>query len=529
MVAHMASDLPSILRNRSVRLLPALAVWGLAWAAMLALDGIVDLANLAMLLVLASAVATLWLPAGLSMVVSTVSVLAFNWLFVPPRGTFAVDLWQHALLLAAMLVVSWIVAALMVRQRLLAANANRHAQQADQLRRLGEALRDTDEPLAQAGVLRDALAELIGTPVLMLMLKGALPANNDSGAATMAGEPDADQLAGLWLCLRQATPFGPGTGRHEEVAELYLPFRGRQASWGAAAIRLRSPSSAEAALQAHAQSLCDQMGLALQRAQTLRAAAAAREQAQTQGVRNALLAAISHDYRTPLANIMSAASSLAEQGERLASQQRQRLAASIVDEAGQLSRLTDNTLQLARLDAPGVQLQMDWESAEEIVGAVLSRARRHDPQRRVRARLEPSLPLLHGDALLLTQMLDNLVDNALKYSPDDAPVEVLARRQGEHIVLAVRDRGPGVAPAWRERIFEVFHRGAAPAAADSSARPERSSARGAGVGLAVCRAIARAHGGELELRTRSHGGCSFECWLPAAAPPPADAVTQPTA
>ena len=101
-----------------------------------------------------------------------------------------------------------------------------------------------------------------------------------------------------------------------------------------------------------------------------------------------------------------------------------------------------------------------------------------------------------------------------KYSAPPAPVELLVRRCAQHIVFAVRDRGSGVEPAWRERIFEVFQRGEPQAdGADGAAR------RGAGVGLAVCRAIARAHGGELKLRPRAHGGASFECWLPEHAPP----------
>jgi len=284
---------------------------------------------------------------------------------------------------------------------------------------------------------------------------------------------------------------------------------------GAAVLKGLGARRADPDLLAHAQALCDQLGQAVQRTLTLAAERAASARAQEQGVRNALLAAISHDYRTPLAAIMGAASSLEQQAERLDIAQRRKLAAGIVAEVERLSRLTDNTLQLARLDAPGVELRCDWESAEEIVGAVLERARRRGSGARVRARLEPGLPLLWCDAMLVSQMLDNLIDNALKYSPDEAPVELLVRRKGEGIVLAVRDRGPGIAPAWRERVFEVFRRGD-----DTRQAPDASPGRsGAGVGLAVCRAIAQAHGGTLTLRARSHGGCSFECSLPLRTPP----------
>jgi len=491
----------------------AALTWAAGAAALTALDGRVDLANLAMVLVLTSAVAALWLPAWAGAVAGAIGVLAFNWSFVPPRGGFGVDLRQHALLLGAMLVVNAIVATLMAGLRLQARRAGLHAARAEQLRAWGETLRDAEDPLAHAGTLQQALQQASGDEVALILLRGAMPATHDDAAVLRVGTPDADQALGLWHCLRSGEPLGPGTGRHAGQPDWYLPLRGRGECLGAAVLRGRGLQPDEP-LREHLQALCDQLGLALQRARSLREERHARDLAQSQSVRNALLAAISHDYRTPLATIMGAASSLEAQGARMDAAQRERLARTIVEEATRLARMTDNTLQLARLDAPGVTLRCDWESAEEIVGAVLARARRQDAARRVRARLEPGLPLLWCDALLITQLLDNLVDNALKYSATEAPVEILVRREGEQAVLAVRDRGPGVEPAWRERIFEVFQRG-------EGVAPKR----GAGVGLAVCRAIARAHGGELRLRPRSRGGASFECVLPLReppAPPPAD-------
>ena len=499
---------------------PAALAWIVGWAALALMDGRVDLSNLAMLLVLSSAVASLWLPVSVSLVSNTLAVLAFNWSFVPPRGTFAIDLHQHALLLGSMLVVNSIIAALMAAQRRQARLARRHALQAEQLRTWGDTLRDAIDPLAQAGSLHATLTELSGGLVALLVLKDREPPGNDDAAALRVGEADADQLAGLWHCLRQGQPLGPGTGRYAELSDWYLPLRGRGVSLGAAVLRGHGTERADPHLRDHAQALCDQLGLALQRALAGREEQRTREQAQAQGVRNALLAAISHDYRTPLATIMGAASSLEEQADRLSTEQRQRLAHSILEETTQLSRLTDNTLQLARLDAPGVTLRCDWESAEEIVGTALRHARRRDPTRRVRARLEPDLPLLWCDAMLMAQLLDNLVDNALKYSPQESPVEILVRRQGEQVVLAVLDRGPGIAPAWRERVFDVFHRGAeSMSGATSPSTPRAADRPGAGVGLAVCRAIARAHDGELRLRPRGHGGCSFECVLPVRQAP----------
>jgi two-component system sensor histidine kinase KdpD len=485
-----------------------------------------------MILVLAAALSSLWLAAWASLMASVAAVLAFNWMFVPPRGTLAVDLRQHAVLLGALLIVNAIVTGLVARLRASARQAIAQATRAEQLRSWGERLRDADDPAVHLGGLRDLLEAATGLPAAVIVapaqtvtLPPAVPPTDAAPPAITVGEINADQAAGLRLCLTDRRAMGPGTGRYEDQPDLYLPMRGRATCHGAAVLRgfsqERRATARDAELRAQLQSLCDGMGQALQRAQATRSENAAREQAQQQGVRNALLAAISHDYRTPLATILGAASALEEQADRLDPAQRRRLAHGIVEEAGRLSRLTDNTLQLARLDAPGVTLRCDWESAEELVGAALRHARRREAGQRVRARLEPGLPLLWCDAMLVSQLLDNLVDNALKYSPQDAPVEVLVRRAGSgQLQLAVRDRGPGIAPAWRERVFDVFHRGALPQEAPLARAGEAHMGRpGAGIGLAVCRAIAQAHGGELRLRARSHGGCAFECLLPLRTPP----------
>jgi two-component system, OmpR family, sensor histidine kinase KdpD len=499
-------------------------VWATGWLAMVWLDGRFDLPNLALLFILTSVLCALWWPAWLSIGATLVAALAFNWTFVPPRGTLTVDQPQHVALLLSMVGVSAIVAALMGRLRRQSAALHAAVARAEQLRHWGETLRDAADPLVHLDALRESLALLTQRPVAALALRGALPPQPKDDDAVLSGTVDADRHAGLWHCLRQGEAMGPGTHRHREQQAWYLPMQGRGACRGAVVIG--EVYDDDAALRLHAQALCNQMGAALQRVQTAREAAEARERAQTQEVRNTLLASIAHDHRTPLATIVGAASSLLEQSSRLHVEQRRRLAQTVVDEASRLSRMTDNTLQLARLDAPNVQLRCDWESAEELVGSAVQRARQRAPERAVRARLEPGIPLLWCDAILLTQLLDNLLDNALKYSPDGAPVEVLVRKLDDRVVLAVRDRGPGIAPRWAERVFDAFQRGAevVDAAVATQVAQERP---GVGVGLALCQAVARVHGGELRLRARAHGGCSFECGLPLKTAPPQPNETVP--
>lgn len=490
---------------------PGLAAWCVAWAAMLALDGHVDLANQALLLILGSAVAAIWWGPALCAASIAVAVLAFNFAFVPPRGTLTVDLHQHGLLLVAMVSVSWIVTVLMARQRRLADEADRHARRSDELRHFGDALRATDDPAAGEAALREILGRLPGRGVALLVRSGGDAGAGPPDVERWLGETTDDEREGLRLCLGDGRGLGPGSGRHEEQPAWYLPLRGRQRTHGAALVRLPAEPPPTPQDRAHAQALCDQLGVALERAAAERVAGEARQQAQLQALRNTLLSAVAHDHRTPLATIVSAAGALHDQAERLDATQRRRLAATIVDEATQLARLTDNTLQLARLDAVGLDVAKDWESLEELIGSVMRRHRQREHGHRLRARVEPALPLVRCDAVLIVQLLDNLVDNALRHGGEGGPVEVTAQRRGERVVVAVRDRGPGVPASLGSRIFEPFGRGPRPDAGRGAAGASR---QGAGVGLALCRAIARVHGGELGVRARRGGGASFELSLP---------------
>ncbi len=482
---------------------------------MFLLDGRIDLANMALILVLGATVAALWSAPRASLAACAIAVLAFNVAFVPPRGAFAVDLHQHALLLVTMLTVSWVVTLLVARLSRHVTQAMDNARRSDRLRALGEALRATDDPAVQAAALQEALSQLHGARTTVLASGMNADGSERHSPFRLFGVATPDEAAGLRLCQKDGRAMGPGTGRHDEQPAWYLPLRGARGTRGAALVR--PAAGAADGLLDHVQAMCDQLGAALERSAALHAAAAAREQAQDHALRITLLTAISHDHRTPLATILGAASALRDQGDRLSAAQRGQLAATIVDEATQLSRLTDNTLQLARLDAGRLALQRDWESVEEMVGTVLRRVRQRDAGQRVKARVEPGLPLLRCDAVLMVQLLDNLVDNALKHGGGQGPVEVMARRLGQAVLIAVRDRGCGVPAAHRERIFGLFQRGdrAAVPGGEAGARP------GAGVGLALCRAIARAHGGELRLRPRRHGGSSFELQL-AVEPVPQD-------
>lgn len=498
------------------------AGWAVAGVAAWQLHGQVDLGSQALPVVLASAWSGLWLRPWATASACVVAMLAFNWFFVPPEGSLQVDLRPHLMLLATMLAVSLGVALLVSRQRAATERAALHARRVRDLMDLGDRLRAATSLEDLRQLLAQALQPFGFASVALMTSEREQPdVRPDSTDPAMAGDVSADERAGLRLCLQQGVAFGPGTARYAHQPNFYLPLRGQRGTVAASLLRPGPGTNPQQDDWQHAQALCDQAGLVVERGQALRVAEQQSRRAGEQQLRSTILAAVAHDYRTPLAAILSAASSLREQGERLSPAQRERLAGSVVDEVEQLGRLTDNALQLARLDAPAVQVPMDWESAEELVGSVMARVRQRDTTRRMKARIEPGLPLVRCNAVLVVQLLENLVDNALKYSPDGAPVEVLVRCDEARLLIAVRDRGPGVPPAWRERIFEVFQRMERADAAEGMPVPQDAGRpRGAGVGLAVCRAIARVHGGRLDLRARSRGGASFELRLPLEAPAP---------
>ena len=255
---------------------PAAVVWLCAWALLWRLDGQLNLGNLALLLVLASAIAGVWLSALVSVACSALSVLMFNWFFVEPRYTFSVHVHQDQLLLLTMMGVSAVVSYVMARLRVLAELESQHAQASEQLRELGEQLRETAGMLAQGRYLQTVLAQDTSCTVSLLLL------DDEGASAHWLGEPQAMEEQGLWACVKQFGALGPGTGRHENQPTLFLPLRGRTRALGAVALRASPFFVIPANQRDHLQHMCDVFGLELERTHTLRLAQQAQQDAQSQ-------------------------------------------------------------------------------------------------------------------------------------------------------------------------------------------------------------------------------------------------------
>lgn len=468
-----------------------------ATAVGLLLDRYASLTSLAMAYVLAVAIASYAVRLGASIACALGAVALLNFFFIPPRFTFRVDTQENVAALLALLSVAVVISQLGTAMRRQTESARLNERRALQLEELATELASASLTAEILLLCKRFLSRAFAGPCLVGLL------GPDGRLQLPADTPDAIRK-GLLAAIDEVDVLGAGTPRWPERDAWFLPLASEGHVGGAACVR-NAPAQDSGSRQ-HAQAICALAGQALWRVKLRGSIHAAEQESEWHRAQNAFLAAISHDFRTPMAAIVAAASSLQTQADRLAEPERQRLLGVILDEAGYLSDLTENTLQLARLENAG-EIQLDWQSIEEIVGSVLSRVRHRDPRRRIQSRVPAGLPLIKADPVLLAQLLENLLDNALKYSDDG--IELAVRAHEGWLELAVHDRGGGIAPGEEQAIFKPYRRN------------DHAGHRGAGLGLAVCRAISSAHGGELTVHPREGGGSSFVLRLPVEAVQPA--------
>jgi two-component system sensor histidine kinase KdpD len=431
----------------------------------------------------------------------------FNWLFVPPRFTFNVDLNQDLLLLVTMLGVSAMVSYSMSRLRLAAQLENEHAADSERMRQLSEQFRDSHHLRRQAELLQDGLQHQVPANVSVLLMPEGHQTESSASSIGL-GAFDKQLNEGLRNCIKEFAPLGPGTGRFENQPTLFLPVRGRTKAFGAVAILGRQLADLTQAKRAYLQQMCDLLGLEIERDMTLKQAQQSKEEAQNQSLRNTLLTSISHDYRTPLANLIGAASVIHSQNTKLNSEQVKELAQTVLLEAQHLNRMTSNTLQLARLDAAPWKVHKDWESLQEIIGSVLSKTRLRYPQRDIQVSMPAALPLVFCDAMLLVQLFDNLLENAIKYSPEHSRIDIEVKTFSSELQVCVADRGTGIPDPWKDKVFQAFER-MHEESAQADASDESQLRRGVGVGLAVCKAIAKVHDARIWIEDTQPQGASI--------------------
>jgi two-component system sensor histidine kinase KdpD len=500
----------------------SVAVCAAVTAATAPLYNRLELTNIVMLFLLAVVGIALRWGRGPAVLGAFVSVAAFDFFYVPPRFTFAVSDAQYLVTFAVMLFVALVVGQLMAGLKY---QAEVSTQRETRARALYEMSRELSGALlteqiadiasrfiasefdARAALFVAGLEERLHTPIMSGNAGDALP---------------IDTSIAQWTYDR-GEPAGFGTDTLPGSPVLYLPLRAPMRLRGVLAVQPTQPDRLLVPEQRRLLDTCASLvAIALERVHYVDVAQTTTVQMESERLRNSLLSAISHDLRTPLASLMAMADSMSLTQPSPSGAQA-KIAQAMRDAARRMSLLVSNLLDMARLESGAVRLNRQWQPLEEVVGSALRGFSEALAGRPVQVSLPDDLPLVHIDAVLIERVLANLLENAVKYTPAGSAIDIDARAASEAIELWVDDHGPGLPKGREEELFKKFERG-----------QKESATPGVGLGLAICRAIAQAHGGSITGGNRpatagDSGGARFTLRLPRGEPPQVPALDEPAA
>jgi len=476
-------------------------------------------ANLVMVYLLSSALVAVYGGRGAAILSSLLGVVAFDFMFVPPRYSFAVSNAQYLITFVIMLSVALIIGNLNASVRLQARVAGYRERRTALLYAMTRQLAQTRGRDEMASVATSHVSEVFASRSVILFPDEHGRVVFPRAPARELSYTGADLGVAQWVS-DHSKPAGLGTDTLSGAAGLYLPLGGGERVFGVLAVLPRNARRVTLPEQFRLlETFAAQIGLALERADFARHAQAAEVRAETEAIRNALLASISHDLRTPLATIAGGAATLAGNLDALSVTDRKALASSVSDEAMRMSERITTLLDLVRLETGAIQPRFEPYELAEIVGTVLHRLEARLRRHSVRIELPEALPLLYVDGRLIEQVLENLLDNASKYTPEGSQIRISARALTRQIEVSVEDNGPGLPGSDPEILFEKFQRGA----------PE-SAAGGIGLGLAICRTILRLHAGRIWAEQRAPHGAAFRFSVPQyTGPVPAADADEPPA
>jgi two-component system, OmpR family, sensor histidine kinase KdpD len=451
-----------------------------------------------------------------SLYASVVSALLYNFFFTEPLYTFRIASPQEALAFLVYFIVAVIASQITARMREQADAAQRREIRTNALFKLSRAIaaaKDLDE-VARTAVVQ--IADILRARVVVLV-----PASGELRALAVA--PDGTELseheraAATWS-LQHALPTGNGTDTLPGIAWSFLPMATGQNTVGVLGVQLDSEAGVLPPRRWRLmEALADQAAVGLERARLRQEMEQARLASETDKLHAALLSSISHDLRTPLASIIGSSSSLIEYGKEYDERTRDDLLQTVHEEAERLNRFVGNLLDINRLESGRLELKRDWAQIEDVIGSAIARLKRQLVQHRLEVRLSPQLPLVRLDFVLMEQVLVNLLDNAVKYSPSGTLLTIKARQDDQVLVVEVVDEGTGVPQDQLEQIFDKFYR----------VRVADRQVAGTGLGLSICRGIVEAHGGKIQAGLVVGGkGLVMSIRLPMESPPQTPTLDQ---
>jgi len=486
--------------------LPGLLLLAVATLLGYVVHGFFSPANIIMIYLLCVVVTAVFWGFGPSVVVCILSVLLWDFFFVNPHLTFAVEDTQYIFAFVTLLLVSLTISYLTTRIRQQTEAAQSRESETATLYALSRTLAAVIGLDSTIRAITDSTRETFGLDAMIFLpdaqsKEGLKPHVDDPNVSV--GENEV--AAAVW-CFQHQKVVGHGTDTLPNATARYLPLSTARGTVGVMALLVTGATSRFTAQQTRLlEAYADMAAVAIERTEFAEKARSAEILETTDKLQTALLNSISHDLRTPLVSVIGVLSSLQEEGIELDDAARRNLIQVAREEAERLNHLITNLLDVTRLESAALRVSRQPCDVEDIIGAALEQLGSRSDKRPVRIELAEGLPFVSGDFGLIVQVLVNILENAFKYSPPGSPVEVSGRKRGSLVEIEVADRGIGIPEQDLLRIFDKFYR---------VQRPD--SVVGTGLGLAICKGIVEAHGGGITAENRPDGGTIIKVTLPAA-------------
>ncbi|MFI4956003.1 MAG: DUF4118 domain-containing protein [Gammaproteobacteria bacterium] len=449
--------------------------------------------NLIMVYVLGVTIVALFGQMGPSIMASILSVLAYDFFFVPPLYSFSVSDIQYVFTLLVMLIVTQIISQLTLLTRRQAESARLAEYKTAALYTLSRQLastRGTDNLLT---IGTTYISNVFDSNVLIL-----LPQNHHLTVRSMS-QPNVtldDKEMGIAQWVHElGQEAGLGTDSLSFSKALYLPLLGTQSTLGVLRVEPSNPEALEAPDQKHLLETCaHQIALALEVDHLQEQSKKSELKIEADRARDDVLQTFSHDLRSPLVAILGAANTQIEMADQFD---------PIYFEAEQVSHTINNLLQITYFETNPIQLNIKLLSLKDTINLIVEKSRKKLGERKVNIDIPDDLPLVPFDSILLKEVFINLIDNAIKFTPAKTPIDIAVSRQSDHVVVSIRDHGPGIRYEEVNQLFDKFYRG-----------QSLTENNGLGLGLAICYSIVKAHGGDIQAENAKEGGAIFYFSLP---------------
>jgi two-component system sensor histidine kinase KdpD len=446
---------------------------------------------------------------GPSILATVLSVLSLDFFFIPPYLTFSVSDLRHVVTFAVMFVVALVISRLTKRIRDQADTARQRELRSTRLYAMSRQLADTSSVDELLTIAAKHLGEAFDAEVCTVLpdAEGKLDATPRGEGAFSFERNDSGVIEWVWSHGKTA---GLGTDTLPSASARFLPLHGGRGKVGVLGIRPKdSRSLVDPEQRQLLETFASQVATALERVRLGEEAQHAEVEMETERLRSSLLSSVSHDLRTPLGVITGATSTLLQDDATIDPAARRELLETAHEEAERLNRLVRNLLDMTRVASGAIHPNKQWHPLDEIIGVALHRLEPRLGGRKVDVKLRADLPPVPLDDVLIEQVFINLLENALKYTPDGSPIEIRATARPGEVEIEVADRGPGVPPDEKDHVFEKFYR-----------LTREGAGGGAGLGLAICRGVIDAHGGRIWVEDREGGGACFRFTLPVEGSPP---------